>query len=473
MKCRVSAESVVVTLLLCAGMAVAVPRGVSADGQGDLAAGRASSIVSGNLKEMLPIMPKIVLHQYLSASFSATDWVGSSGGARRYSAKGLPSGLRIRSSDGLVTGAPKRAGTFKVKLMATGGGEAPAELTVLIEVLPCPEFAKGEFFGFVYDNQVPVRLRGTFSFKVSASGAISGRIETGGSKRPLRGVWESGDETARTVVLKSGAQAMMTLAVAPTFVAGSTADGLFMLGAQVMPREDAESVAGLYGLGLRAVALKAMPGAPTGYGYVSCSIVSRTSSVKYGGLLADGTSVSGSSKILWYGIVPGEAAFFVLYKPLYNKRGVVAGVAAWVPNSGEAAVALAYWAHPGKSSGRGATPPFVVDLEGKAARYDPPADWNALFDGAFLRAEGEPIAAISGVGGKPTVSVPGVNLTFNQKNGLFSGRFKDETGAVRNFKGLFLPFYRFGVGFYLCPEGGHTTPSSRSIDLKCLGADLP
>ena len=104
-----------------------------------------------------------------------------------------------------------------------------------------------------------------------------------------------------------------------------TVVGWRVLARLVWSQQAFKQIAGAYTTVLRAEA-DDTPGLPTGYGFVTYTVASRTGSVKYGGVLADGTRVSGSAKI-----AAGDGAgtaFFPIYKSLYARRGEVSGVVA-------------------------------------------------------------------------------------------------------------------------------------------------
>ncbi len=403
--------------------------------------------------------PNIVLYQYVPARIPMAERLKAvHGAARRYTAKGLPRGLKIDASTGIIAGTPKRAGTFRATVKTkTSGTTSAVELE--IEVLPCPAFALGEFQGVVLDEAS--RVRGALVLKVSKSGALSGKLESGGRRQSLRGAWVEGDEQAWTVRLTAGRAEAMVLALTSEGAEGVTVEGWRVLARQVASPQAAQQVAGAYTAVLHAEAGDT-PGLPAGYGFVTYTVASRTRSVKYGGLLADGTRVSGSAKI-----VAGDeagAALFPLYKGLYARRGEVSGVVASTPD-GSVVFGQGGWLNPGGSR-QGSRVPFDAALDGVGARYAQPADWRML-DGAWLTADGRPFATLSAAGGKLLAQTAGVTFSLTKQSGIFAGRFTDETNTARTFKGVYMPALLYGAGFYLCPDSGDgATPCSLPVELE-------
>ena len=404
--------------------------------------------------------PNVVLYQYVPANLSVAERLEAARATRRYTARGLPSGLKINASTGVISGTPKRAGVSRATVKAAGAGAASV-IELEIEVLACPAFALGEFQGMVLDDAG--RVRGSLALKVSKTGALSGKIESGGRSRSLRGAWLDGGADARTIRLAAGRAEAMELSLTPEGVEGLTAEGWRVLARQLLSPQTAQQIAGSYTAVLRTEAVDT-PGAPAGYGYVTYTVAPRTRSVKYGGLLADGTRVSGSAKVV---AGDGEgAALFPLYKGLYARRGEVSGVAVSMPDGG-VVFGQGGWMSPGGGTSRqGSRVPFDAALDGEGARYAQPADWGAL-EGAWLTAGGQPFAALSAAGGKPVAQTAGVAFALTKRSGLFTGRFTDDDNMARAFKGVYMPALLYGAGFYLCPDdGGGTAPCSLPVELE-------
>jgi len=59
--------------------------------------------------------------------------IGANKSPTRYDATGLPAGLSVDATKGVISGKPRRAGTFRAQISATNGsGRGPATLTIKV-----------------------------------------------------------------------------------------------------------------------------------------------------------------------------------------------------------------------------------------------------------------------------------------------------------------------------------------------------
>ena len=102
-----------------------------------------------------------------------------------YSAEGLPSGMEIDAATGIVSGAPKKKGTYSVTITVSNEHGSVSK-TVEIVASKFPSDLKGKFNGILFDaNGV---MKGSVSWSVSTSGKWKGTIVHGGGKIKLSGV---------------------------------------------------------------------------------------------------------------------------------------------------------------------------------------------------------------------------------------------------------------------------------------------
>jgi autotransporter-associated beta strand protein len=107
----------------------------------------------------------------ITSATTATGTVGqafsyqitATGSPTNYTATGLPSGLNLNSSSGLISGTPNAAGTNSVTLNAYGaGGTGTATLTITISLPPAPVITSG--------TTVNSMVGQPFSYQITASG---------------------------------------------------------------------------------------------------------------------------------------------------------------------------------------------------------------------------------------------------------------------------------------------------------------
>ena len=107
----------------------------------------------------------------------------------KFSAKGLPAGLKIDAASGMISGVPTKAGDYAVTVTAAGGanGKAKSSMTLPITIKPLPEWAQGTFTGRATayvegedDEDVPADS-GLATVTVSAAGKVSGKVSLCGT----------------------------------------------------------------------------------------------------------------------------------------------------------------------------------------------------------------------------------------------------------------------------------------------------
>lgn len=384
-----------------------------------------------------------------------------------YKAPALPAGLKIDPATGVVSGTVKRKGTFTVTVTATaaqGKGEATLPMTIVVE--PLSAYISGALQGVVQDAAGTVR--GVFTLNVAASGIPSLKMELDGMRKTLRGKWLEISRVNALVANFSDRTFNVDLTVSGNVATGRTADGLNMEARNILAKDVAKPYAGyytvlLYGVPTGTGDLNNVPG---GYGYLTFTVTERTGSVKYGGKLADGTSVSGSAGLMQGGVFP-------VYKPLYSKRGEVAALVALSQGTTNAVAAdSGAWLYPGKTKALTGDA-FTVDLFGTGAEYVKKPVSLKWLDGMVLKTDGADAAGISATDKKVTVvNGNGVRLSVTASTGLFSGSFRDTTGKSRSFKGAVVPAERLGAGYWLSPDpsaAGYRLNRSRPVEIDIGG----
>ena len=252
-------------------------------------------------------------------------------------AAGLPAGLKLVQDKATgaysITGVPTKAGMFTVTFTASKKGEANQVATITLNVEAAPEWAVGTFSGWVAGTRDACPYQGAATMTVAANGKISGKIALDGTNWTFKadsysevrrdgviapyqnGVVET-NFVINAVATAGKAKREMELRV----VDGGGGGGATALPGMINAKADGESDDGEWSLALwrnvwkdKATAAAAKTeiaklegvytlsldsGADYGSGYLSLT-VGKDGNVKATGKLADGTSASATSPLMY------------------------------------------------------------------------------------------------------------------------------------------------------------------------------
>lgn len=111
----------------------------------------------------------------VGVAFSAQIMLDDEARPAKFSAKGLPPGLKLDATTGIISGVPTTAGTYAIIVTVTGGtsGRATSSCVIPVTIEPIPAWAQGSFSGYVKDSE---GVFGSASLTITATGKISGKI---------------------------------------------------------------------------------------------------------------------------------------------------------------------------------------------------------------------------------------------------------------------------------------------------------
>lgn len=387
--------------------------------------------------------------------------------AAKFSASGLPRGLRIDNTTGTISGVPSRPGDYVVTITAQYADGTTVTYDVAFTVEPLSPELQGSFTGYCYaeDSAGQRHARGLVTLRATKAGRLTAKVsmQTGNLSFSAKSWSGMTSETECTVTMERRQGERLELIADSTtgqvtgnLTGGSLGDALLSIVAQrnaFQDRRDAEAQAVLAAyMGYYTVALPvevcetdpATDNQQSGSGYLTLTVRNR-GVVRVAGKMADGTRVSQSTTLF----VDDYGAYVPLFVKLYRRRGGFAGLLQLSGGThptdlrirAEPTVRLE-WIYPG-STMAGLADRFDAQLSATGAYYDSLTDLQAAYEGAFLQAEEVDWAMPLVAGGRgslmidPTVENPqSVKFKATRRSGLFSGSFRvlGETGRSVTLK---------------------------------------
>lgn len=428
------------------------------------------------------------------ARYSAFSYqIVASNNPTTYGATGLPPGLSVNTTTGLISGTPTTTGSWNITLSATNAdGTATETLPLTIEKGSISFLAaRGDYDGLAMADMPTHPTSGSVKIFVTAAGKFTGAITLAGIRHPFAGNFNAnGGATfgilklsTRTLPRRGSTPLQLglqldigansayrvtgTLASAGVVVSSIECDQALYTDAKnlVAPRRAVPpELAGAYTFILPAPPANGTA-VPKGNGWGRL-LVTQNGSVRIAGKLADGVAVACSTSLAQDGTLP-------LYSALYRNGGAICGKVSLVPDSSSDVTGAVVWFRPALP-GRALYPsgwPNGLPLNLLGSHYlspaiaaGPPVSGTAvtvLLSGGNLVSDLVIPASLTstGVTPLPPLVLRGFTFSVNPANGIFSGKFINPRSALlQTFAGVWLQHQSAAAGFFIgTTESGAVT----------------
>jgi hypothetical protein len=393
------------------------------------------------------------------------------GTATRWTASGLPPGLRIDPATGLISGIPTAAGDFdRVVITASNAFGRTTSVVYLLDVAPMPAATLGSFTGLVdRSGSATNGLGGRLELTTTDRAAYTGRLTIGKKNHPVRGVLDSssGKVTGFTLVNVNGISLPLSFSLdAVTGAISGDLDGSvltawkhssqparvgvyhFILFTNLAPNDQPQGAS----FGTIRVPAKGLP--------------------RIAGRTADGSRFASSSAVS----TDGE---LLVYQALYRNPGTLIGSLTLEDDPAQSVSGAFDWSKPSQTTGAlyrdGWSTPILLNVLG--GKYRPAAGATLLLDATPSPGDNALLGLQDGgvddlttnpaefgvriLSATKLATATPLRLNVNNQTGLISGRVPlSQAGVTRTatFFGLLIPtadptapFATIGYGHFVLP----------------------
>lgn len=298
-------------------------------------------VLVGGLRTLTVLLPPVVSPAPLPPTMVGSDYshtLSASNMPVKFTVIGLPKGLSLNSTTGLISGRPQVSGTFNLQVTAANAAGTSLLWVGPLVVQAIPTGAVGSFQATVgRDATVNESLGGRLDFTTTSTGACSGRLTLGKNSYSFSYRLDTAYNASPqfSVSIPRPAQPDVEIdfimnaslqTLAGTVGTGGPAAALNgwrqVWNTSTQPASD---LVGYYSIGLDVQGGDiGNPAIPQGTGFLSCS-VGIDGRLTFTGKTADGTSVTSSTFL-------GPNGESLLYQTLYSNTGSVLGALLLTPD---------------------------------------------------------------------------------------------------------------------------------------------
>ncbi len=432
-------------------------------------------------------------------NYQVVTTLGSLQGTMKYVAHGLPDGLKINASSGLITGTPTTPGeSAEVWFTVTNAAGVASSFSYVINVEDYAALAHGTFVG-LYDRALASTssLGGRLDLSTTPSAGFTGKLTLGRKSYPIGGVLNTsgsavlGDYTITRLGLNP-LTVSFTINATTGALTGTLNDGTMpsVTPTAMLSGWRVQTSTPLTGLhNFAAIISGSIPTTqPQGSSFGSVTVTA-AGKATVAGRAADGSVIASVSGI-------GAAGEVLIYQPLYTVVGSFSGTLSIAADAPRTITGNLTWSHPPQTSGTlfkdGWTPAASLTVNG--GKYRPVSGTSivmslpaSLVNNAKLTVTDGGIEAIVvpspvfnmriTAPAKVTIAAPH-SVTINNATGAITASVKAGTGTTArtlSVMGLIIPntasadpFDGQGEGYFLVTPPATTQQRSGKVVLSGL-----
>jgi|JI6StandDraft_1071083.scaffolds.fasta_scaffold01244_9 hypothetical protein len=425
-----------------------------------------------------------------------------SGTATRFAATGLPSGITINTTTGLISGRTSVAGNYSVTVTAWNGTAKSLPLTYLWTIEPLPPGTVGTYSALIDRHDwYNGGYGGSLRLVVTTAGTYTGTITRGIHRNSISGRLNAQpggiDPVSSFQVPRRAPYApltiLFTLPIGTSSITGTLQEPegevaqIIGFKAGFSASQPATAYAGKWNTAFELPAeLIGNATYPQGATWAAQSI-SNAGMVTWTSRLADGTSNTFSTAL-------GATGQTAVHLMLYGYAGSVQGTQTFNSGNGTTTGSLGWVksANYTRSYSAGFPLHFLV---GNGARYTPPALGQQIFgipagvnNTRLVFSQGglaTPYTQLFSIGAANKITIPatgasnpfGIRFTINFATGILTGSgsamdfslSQPTSSRPGTFSGLLIPGREQAVGHFLLPASRN--PSSQILSGKVIGEE--